>query len=55
MHIKNSKEARNLFTPGVHPILLGYDVDGDGVKDNLLHYAIPYFSQDFILGYKTEK
>lgn len=55
MQIKNSKEALNLFTPEIHPILLGYDFDGDGVKDNLLDYAIPYFLQDFILGYKTEK
>ncbi|MGL5591644.1 MAG: hypothetical protein ACRDCF_02815 [Mycoplasmoidaceae bacterium] len=53
--IKSADEALDLFVPEIHPILKGYDFDDDPENDNLLEYAVPYFLQDFILGYKSEK
>ncbi|MGL4617191.1 MAG: hypothetical protein ACRCUM_03045 [Mycoplasmoidaceae bacterium] len=53
--IKNASEALDLFIPEIHAILTGYDFNNDGIKDNLLEYAVPYFLQDFILGYKSEQ
>ena len=48
LQIKNSKEALNLFTPEIHPILLGYHFDGGGAIDILVEYDITYLFQDFI-------
>ncbi|MGL5640296.1 MAG: hypothetical protein ACRDCD_01370 [Mycoplasmoidaceae bacterium] len=53
--IKNADEALDLFIPEIHQILTGYDFDKDEENDNLLEYAVPYFLQDFILGYKSEQ
>ncbi len=59
--IKTATAALNLFTKPIQDIATGYDLDGDGTfypedpDDNILNYAIPYFFQDFIVGYKREK
>lgn len=53
--IENADDALDLFIPEIHPILTGYDFDDDGNNDNLLKYSVPYFLQDFILGYKAEQ
>lgn len=54
--ITNANLALNLFTTDVKSILTNiYDVNGDGKQDdndNLLNYGVPYFLQDFIMGYK---
>ncbi|MGL5246031.1 MAG: hypothetical protein ACRC8C_00455 [Mycoplasmoidaceae bacterium] len=53
--VENPEQALELFIPEIRPILTGYDFNNDGVNDNLLTYAVPYFLQDFILGYKTDQ
>lgn len=54
--IKTPREALSLFTPVVQTALTKvYDIDDNGIfddNDNLLQYGVPYFLQDFILGYK---
>ncbi|KFB07769.1 type 2 periplasmic-binding domain-containing protein [Malacoplasma iowae] len=58
--ISNADEALKLFDPTAQTILTSiYDINGDGKidkkDDNLLNYGVPYFLQDFIVGYKGEK
>lgn len=54
--ISNSTEALQLFTIPTQEVLTKvYDITGDGIPDNLLDYGVPYFIQDFILGYKGDK
>ena len=50
--IDSAADALNLFTDSVQTILQNFDIDGDGNKDNLLEYGIPYFIQDFIFAYR---
>ncbi len=56
IQVTNADLALNLFTQDVQSILTNiYDINGDGKQDNsdnLLNYGIPYFLQDFIIGYK---
>lgn len=54
--ITNADDALTLFSEGIQVVLNGiYDIDGDGLPDNILEYGVPYFFQDFVLGYKGEK
>lgn len=54
--IETPKQALELFTPVVQTALTKvYDINSDGIfddTDNLLQYGVPYFLQDFILGYR---
>lgn len=54
--IETASDALVLFTPVVQTALTDvYDIDGGGTggeADNLLNYGVPYFLQDFILGYR---
>ncbi|MEF9984861.1 MAG: hypothetical protein RSC02_01595 [Malacoplasma sp.] len=54
--ITSATDALKLFTLPVQTALTKvYDINGDGQftdVDNLLQYGVPYFLQDFILGYK---
>lgn len=51
--VKNANDALNLFNSDVQYIVQNiYQVNGKSA--NLLEYAVPYFMQDFIFGYKGE-
>ena len=50
--IDSAQDALTLFIDPVKNILQSYDIDGDGSKDNLLEYGIPYFLQDFVFCYR---
>lgn len=55
--ITTADQALELFGKTTQTILTSiYDINGDGKadkeNDNLLNYGVPYFLQDFIMGYK---
>lgn len=50
--VNNSNDALNLFNEDIQSILKQNFIK-TGV--DLLDYAVPYFAQDFVLGYKNEK
>lgn len=54
-NVENANDALKLFIKPVQDILKSYDIDGDGNKDNLLQYGIPYFLQDLVFSYRGEK
>lgn len=53
--IKCAKDALSLFTTPVQNILQSYDIDGDGIKDNILDYGVPYFMQDLVFVYRGKE
>ncbi|MGL4647149.1 MAG: hypothetical protein ACRCVI_00230 [Mycoplasmoidaceae bacterium] len=57
--IDNALTALDLFIPEIRALLTENDLNDNGVygeeEDNLLHYSVPYFFQDFILSYKPSK
>lgn len=58
--ISTADDALQLFDPTAQTILTSiYDINGDGkvdkTNDNLLNYGVPYFLQDFVMGYKGKE